>query len=65
MSEKLDSTGTALVNDEHFYKPITDETPRGVTMILCNIQARRARVGVLSPKDNYWTHYAGAPIFKD
>lgn len=65
MPEKLDSTGTALVNDEYFYTPITDETPRGVTMILCNIHARRAQVGVLSHKDTYWTHYAGAPIFKD
>lgn len=65
MTYTIDSTGSALVCKQWKYQPITADTPRGKLMVLINKEAMRAQIGVLSLKDDYWTHFAPLPTFED
>ena len=63
MSEKLDSTRTALVNKETFWKPITPQTPRGAKVFLINKAAKSATVGTIGGGEGFFTHYYPMPTF--
>jgi hypothetical protein len=63
MTEKTDSTGTALVNAEHYWKPITGSTPRGVKCFLINRAAKSATTGTVATEEKFFTHYSPLPVF--
>ena len=63
MTEKLDSTRTALVNPKAYWKPITPETPRGVKCFLINRPAKSATTGVVGTEEKFFTHYFPMPVF--
>ena len=62
MTEKLDSTRTALVDSKAYWKPITESTPRGVKCFLINRAAKSATVGTVDAS-GFFTHYYPLPIF--
>lgn len=64
MTEKLDSTKTALVNTRNYWLPITDSTPRGAKCFLINRQAKSATVGVVGNDEKFFTHYFPMPVFQ-
>lgn len=63
MTEKLDSTKTALVNPRAYWLPITDSTPRGAKCFLVNRSAKSATVGVVGGNEKFFTHYFPMPVF--
>lgn len=62
MTEKLDSTRTALVDPKTYWKPITSDTPRGVKCFLINREAKSASIGTVD-SSGFFTHYHPMPIF--
>lgn len=62
MTEKLDSTRTALVDAKSYWKPITKDTPRGVKCFLINKAAKSATVGTVD-NAGFFTHYHPLPVF--
>lgn len=63
MTEKIDSTGTTLVNAKCYWKPITGSTPRGVKCFLINRAAKSATTGTVATEENFFTHYFPLPVF--
>ena len=63
MTEKLDSTRTALVNPKTYWVPITDKTPRGVKCFLANRSAKSATTGTVATEEKFFTHYFPMPVF--
>ena len=63
MTEKLDSTHTALVNPRAYWLPITDKTPRGVKCFLANRSAKSATTGTVATEEKFFTHYFPLPVF--
>ena len=63
MTEKIDSTGTTLVNAERYWKPITGLTPRGVKCFLINRAAKSATTGTVATEEKFFTHYFPLPVF--
>lgn len=56
---KIDSTGAAAVDHGYFWQPIAT-CPLGVKVQL-NSRAGVATYGVLSSRNNFWTHWAPLP----
>lgn len=60
----LDSTGRAVVNHEHHWKPIDANTPRGATMWLINKASGVGQKGQYNPNDKFFDHWFPLPTFK-
>ena len=63
MTEKLDSTRTALVDSKAYWIPITKDTPRGVKCYLINRPAKSATIGMVGTEEKFFTHYHPIPVF--
>ena len=62
-TEHLDSTRTAMVDRERYWKPITPDTPRGAKCFLVNKAAKSATVGTVGTAEGFFTHYYPMPVF--
>ena len=63
MTEKLDSTKSALVDKDAYWKRITPDTPRGKKMFLINKTAGSATYGSIAGNEKFFTHYFPLPVF--
>lgn len=65
MQNNLDSSQAAAVDHNYHWLPINQQTPRGCKLQLINKEAGVAMYGVLSYTDNFYTHWAALPKFKE
>jgi len=63
-SIRLDSTGSALVDNSYHWIPITSETPCNIRMQLINKASKVHASGVIGEGNRFgWTHYCPYPTF--
>jgi hypothetical protein len=62
---KINSSNTAAVAQDFFWIPISETPPpRGVKLLLININAGTAQFGVFQSNDGWYTHWQALPKFK-
>ncbi len=63
MNHKLNTDRTVAVALDFYWQPITDDTPRGVKVLLINEKYGVASIGFVNKLD-YWTHWAPLPKWR-
>jgi len=63
MTVKRSSDGTAAVDSDYFWLPIS-ECPVGQKVQLINKRMGCATYGIYKRSDPYWTHWAPLPTFE-
>jgi len=60
----FNSARTAVVSTEHYWVPVTDDTPVGAKMLVIDDKQRIAYLRDYQPNQG-WTHVFPLPRFKD
>lgn len=55
---------TVAIDREYHWRPINDETPRGVKLQLIDKKSNVAQYGRLGTTNDFFTHWAPLPTFK-
>lgn len=48
-----------------FWKPIDEHTPQGVKLQVIHKPSNSAKHGIVTPGENFWTHWAPLPDWPD
>jgi len=64
VTHKIDSTGTAAVAIDHYWIPIDENTPRGVSMWLINKRSNVAQKSHYNAGEKFFDHWFPLPTFK-
>ncbi len=62
---QLSTDRSAAVDRDYKWLPIDANTPRGVKLQLINKTAGVAQYGRLGTREDFFTHWAPLPTFKD
>ena len=65
MTHTINTAGTVAVATDTYWEPITKETPRGVKMQCIDKRSGVANITVLRSDENFFTHWAPLPKWKD
>ena len=65
MSYRISSDRAAAVSPTVHWLPINEHTPNGAKMLLINKAAGVAHIGLHTSTDDFYTHWAPLPTFKD
>jgi len=60
MTYKLNTEKTAAVCTDHYWIPVSADTPLGVKLLLINARAGVAQLGQYE-RGSYWTHWSALP----
>ena len=64
MTYKLNTDRSAAVCTDHYWQPVSADTPLGVKVLLLNERAGVATLGQYE-RDSYWTHWSALPKMPD